>query len=171
MIMCLLIWEGKIKMYFINIKQLKQDIINKKFSEKDRFIYVFIYIMSYAFFSELDDLAFIENPTAVLMSDYIYSIGILLITAIGTYYLYKANDGSEGEDFLGRYFSITWVVFIRLLFLIPIFIGVIIIIKTIFEEDQDILDIMFIVFDFIYAFLIYYCSYGHMVEVSKKVEE
>jgi len=154
-------------MYFINIKQLKQDIVNKEFTEKDRFIYMFIYIAIYAIIYEL---AFFENSTAPVMSDYISSIGTVIITVIGTYYLYRANGGNDGEDFLGRYFSITWVVSMRLLLLVIIFIGISIIINMNFIVDSDMLDIAFVLFGLLYDFLIYYCSYGYISEISKKVK-
>jgi len=154
-------------MYFINIKQLKQDIVNKEFTEKDRFIYMFIYIAIYAIIYEL---AFFENSTAPVMSDYISSIGTVIITVIGTYYLYRANGGNDGEDFLGRYFSITWVVSMRLLLLVIIFIGISIIINMNFIVDGDILDISSVLFGLLYGFLIYYFSYGHISEIRKKLE-
>ena len=166
MIILLLIWKGKTKMYFINIKQLKQDIINKEFSEKDRFIY----IIAYTILGELSFLAFIENSTAPMITDYISGIGTIIITAIGTYYLYLANEGSKGEDFLGRYFSIVWVVIIRLLYPYLFLSTVILIIMgTGFDVDSNILEITMMIFSLLYGFFIYYCSYGHMVEVSKKV--
>jgi len=154
-------------MYFINIKQLKQDIINKEFTEKDRFIYALIYIAIYAISNEL---AFFENSTAPVMSDYISSIGTVIITVIGTYYFYRANGGNDGEDFLGRYFSIIWVVSMRLLLLVIIFIGISIIINMNFIVDSDMLDIAFVLFGLLYDFLIYYCSYGYISEISKKVK-
>ena len=157
-------------MYFINIKQLKQDIINRDFTEKDRFIYAFIYIVIYSIMSELSFLSFIENSIAPLISDYISSVGTVIITVIGTYYLYRANGGNNGEDFLGRYFSITWVVIIRLLPLMIVMLIGIIILNSYLLVDSDVLDIIFVFFNLLYGFAIYYCSYGHMADVSKKVE-
>jgi len=37
-------------MYFINIKQLKKEIINKDFTEKDRFIYIMGFNIIFALF-------------------------------------------------------------------------------------------------------------------------
>ena len=158
-------------MYFINIKQLKQDIINKDFTEKDRFIYAFIYIVIYSIFSELSFLGIIENENMPMISDYMTSIGTVLITIIGTYFLYKANGGNDGEDFLGRYFSITWVMVIRLLPLILIMLVGLIITNTYSLIDSDVLDIVFVFFGLLYDSLIYYYSYGHMTDVSKKFED
>ena len=128
---------------------------------------MFIYITIYAIFSEL---AFFENSTAPVMSDYIGNIGTALITILGTYYLYRANGGNNGEDFLGLYFSITWVITIRLLPLLIIFIGIAIIINMNFIVDSDKLDIATNLFALLYDFAIYYCSYGYISEISKKVK-
>ena len=46
-------------MYFINIKQLKKEIINKDFTEKDRFIYIMgfnIIIIALFFLSSVEKI-------------------------------------------------------------------------------------------------------------------
>ena len=141
-------------MYFINIKQLKQDIINRDFTEKDRFIYAFIYIVIYSILSELSIISCsVENPTELLISDYIMDMGTVLITIIGTYFLYRVNGGNNGEDFLGRYFSITWVMSIRLLplILVAIIVGVISI-NIHSPIDRDMLDSILVFFIFYIVF-------------------
>ena len=155
-------------MYFINIKQLKKEIINKDFTEKDRFIYMFIYIMGFNIIFALFFLSSYENALPITMLDYFDNISTVLITGAGTYYLFKANGGDDGEDFLGRYFSITWVVGIRLL--LPYLIlssFIFIIMDAVFHVGEDILNITITVFFLLYTFLVYYCSYGHMVDVAK----
>lgn len=155
-------------MYFINIKQLKADIVNRDFNERDRFIYMFIYIIGYVLVSELTYL-FEENLDVVTLNDYVYSVGMVLITIVGTYYLYKANRGGDGEDFTGRYFSITWVMGIR--FLLPY---LVVLTSLIFLMSSDIdtntLDITFTVFSLIYIFAIFFCSYRHIVDINSRID-
>ena len=153
-------------MYFINIKQLKQDIINRDFTEKDRFIYAFITIIGYSILSESYILS--ANPTTLLFSDYIYNILMVFITAIGTYYLYLANGGRDGEDFLGRYFSIVWVVSIRIL--LPYIVVLFILTSESIESGIMVLDGVFSMMLFLYTFVLYYCSYGHFLLVNKKAD-
>ena len=160
--------KGKNRMYFINIKQLKEDIVNHEFREKDRFIYVFISIILYTIFTELSFLASLESSTIPLITDYISSAGTVIITIMGTYYLYRANGGDSGEDFLGRYFSIVWVVSIRLM--IPYIIvatTLIVIMST--GGNEIILEIIFMLSTLIYYFAVYFCSYGHLVDIYKKM--
>ena len=136
-------------MYFINIKKLKEDIVNRNFNEKDRFIYMFIYIIGYVLVTELTYL-FEGNLEVVTINDYLYSTGMILTTIIGTYYLYKANGRGDGEDFSGRYFSITWVMGIR--FLLPYLILLILLILLINNDvDTNILDMTFTIFSLISA--------------------
>ena len=61
-----------------------------------------------------------STPT---LFDHANSIISVLFTFIGTYLIYKANGGENGEDFAGKYFSITLVRSIQfLLIFIPIII-------------------------------------------------
>lgn len=149
-------------MYFLNIKQLKEDIIDGTFSEKDRFTYIFIYILLITIVLSL--------PTSYeeTIHDYIDSAITFLITMGGTYYFYKANGGSEGQDFAGRYFSITWVIGIRIILMfIPIMILLVILPEYIELSTLTynlILSFIIITLDF----LIYFLSYKHMIDVKQR---
>jgi uncharacterized membrane-anchored protein YitT (DUF2179 family) len=105
-------------MYFWKIEKLKEDIKNKTFSEKDRFIYAFIYIILSAVLMESPKWFPTENMNIWVHID---SISMVLIIAVGTLFAFNANGGNSGNDFLGRYFSILFVVSIRFIpLIIPI---------------------------------------------------
>ena len=158
-------------MYFINIKQLKQDIINRDFTEKDRYIYMFLYLLGCTFFWLLDN----KNKMGPTVGFNVVDMSTTFVLIIGTYFLYKANGGSKGEDFAGRYFSIVWIVAIRwfvpyLLFVITLWS----IIGISADKYSRIFEVSFTIFSFsygLYMAIVYYCSYGHMTDVSKKVED
>ncbi|MEE9337564.1 MAG: hypothetical protein V3U87_05750 [Methylococcaceae bacterium] len=106
-------------MYFWKIEVLKEDIKNGLFTEKDRFIYGLIYIVLCAAGMEAMMRMPIESPN---IWDTIGSLGNIAIPLIGTIFVYRSNGGKTGKDFLGRYFSIGFVVSIRfLVLLIPMF--------------------------------------------------
>ncbi len=106
-------------MYFWKIDNLKEDIKNGRFTEKDRFVYCLIYIILCAVGMEAMMRLPIERPNTW---DTIASLGNILIPLIGTIIVYRANGGGAGKDFLGRYFSIGFVESIRfLVLLIPMF--------------------------------------------------
>ncbi|CZF82796.1 hypothetical protein GCE9029_03446 [Grimontia celer] len=108
-------------MYFWNIEALKSNIKQGGFSEKDRFSYVLIYIVLGLFGMSFGAYFPMESPN---LWDKIDDFGLLVITVVGTFFAYKANGGDKGTDFLGRYFSINFVVTLRLLpWLIPMLVG------------------------------------------------
>lgn len=121
-------------MYFWRIESLKEGIISGNLTEKDRFIYAFIYFVLTAIGYEVMLLMPLENGN---VWDLISSISNVLIVTVGSVYVYKANGASNGDDFLGKYFSIGFVVTIRFfVYLIPI-----LIIQTIYNfralEDAE----------------------------------
>ena len=105
-------------MYFWKIEALKEDIKKDQFTEKDRFVYGLIYIVLCAAGMEAMMRLPIESPN---IWDAIGSLGNILIPLIGTIFVYRSNGGAIGRDFLGRYFSIGFVVSIRfLVLLVPV---------------------------------------------------
>lgn len=153
-------------MYFINIKELKKDIVEKKFSEKDRFIYIMLYIGLSAILFEL--LISFPDDTILTIYDYTASTISVLILLIGSYFIYKENGANNGEDFAGKYFSIIWVVSWRVvLAIIPL-----IILFLIFISYQELALVYEEVFLLILLtgmeFLIYYLSYKHTLDIQNK---
>ncbi|MCP4261241.1 MAG: hypothetical protein GY938_18870 [Ketobacter sp.] len=123
-------------MYFWKIEKLKEDIKTDNFRENDRFIYAFIYIGLGAIGMEAMMYMPVENPN---IWDTVNSIGNIIIPIVGTFFAYKANGGANGADFLGRFFSINFVVAIRFIaLLIPMFIALFAYYMYAIPEDQDI---------------------------------
>ncbi|MBR9875587.1 hypothetical protein L3V31_15785 [Vibrio sp. J1-1] len=105
-------------MYFWNIEALKRDIVGGRLTEKDRFVYALIYIVfsaaTYEYFQG-------TNTEYSNLWDKIEAIANVVVVLAGTYFTYRANGANNGRDFLGRYFSLGFVVTIRfLVFLFPI---------------------------------------------------
>ncbi len=109
-------------MYIWNIEQLKNDIRKNRLTEKDRFIYLFINLFFTA--CALEVISFIPGSYEFYGWAAMSSISNVTFLCIGTYAAYKANGGSSGDDFLGRYFSLSFVVSVRfvvlLILIVPI---------------------------------------------------
>ena len=123
-------------MYFWKIEELKESIKKDELSEKDRFIYVLIYIILYTLGLEAISLMPVETLN---VWDYIISISNVLVVFVGTILAFRANGGNNGKDFLGRYFSIGFVVTIRFMVIfIPLYIALIFYYIYAFPEDEEI---------------------------------
>ncbi|CAA6804230.1 MAG: Unknown protein [uncultured Sulfurovum sp.] len=154
-------------MYFINIKQLKEDIINDDFGEGKQFIYFFVFLVLNTIFFELGVLIPAEEATFL---DYFDSIFLIISTLVGTYFMYKGNTSEKGKDFIGRYFAITWVVFIRLI--IPLFITsfILLVAYSYIDVISDFyLDVLVSLIFSIYIVLGYFYSYKHIVDINKRM--
>ena len=153
-------------MYFIDIKGLKKDIVEKNFTEKDRFIYIMICLILDISIIELT--SFFPTEHTPTFFDYANSTVSILSTFLGAYYIYNANGGEKGEDFAGKYFSITWVRSIQFLLLL---IATTIVYETL---NQFILQlsnfnnelVYFIIFSG-YIFTVYLYAYRDILEVNK----
>ena len=123
-------------MYFWKIEKLKEDIRTNQLTEKDRFIYALIYLVLGAIGLEVMMLMPLEDGN---IWDLISSIANVLIVALGTLYAFKANGSNGGSDFLGKYFSIGFVVAIRFLaYAIPLFVLLFIYYFYAFGEEEEI---------------------------------
>ena len=153
-------------MYFIDIKGLKKDIVEKKFEEKDRFIYILLYIGLSALFMEL--LTSLPNDEVLTSYDYASSVIYVLLTFVGTYFIYKANGGNEGEDFAGKYFSITWVMSWRVILIsIPMLI-VFFFISSFQEFSPTVENIILLLWSIGIDFFIYFLSYKAVLEIRSQ---
>ncbi|MCL9780991.1 hypothetical protein M9194_06040 [Vibrio sp. S4M6] len=131
-------------MYFWDIHSLKRDIISGGLSEKGRFLYFFIgiillrelvdlvdlFINSY-FISDFSDQ---DNESSNWFGSMINGTLLSLIICLGTYYSYRVNSLNDGNDFLGRFVSISFVVGIRFLVLLVIFLLAILILGAFLEN-------------------------------------
>ena len=139
-------------MYYWNIKSLKDDIRNNKLSEHDRFLYALIYVVLGSISMEAMMWMGMDSKN---IWDGIATIVNIIIATIGTIYAYKANGGSQGIDFLGRYFSIGFVMVIRfIVLLIPMFFALFIYYYFVFGEQEIIPSTAFDVI----PFLIWYAA-------------
>jgi hypothetical protein len=156
-------------MYFINIKQLKEDIIEDDFGDGKQFIYFFVFLILNTIFIEISGFIPLEDITFL---DYFNSLSLIVITIVGTYLMYKGNGSEKGKDFIGRYLAITWVVFIR--FLIPVLL-LSIIVLLIYSYTDILSDFYFEVLGAVifimYMLLAYFYSYKHIVHINNKMIE
>jgi uncharacterized membrane-anchored protein YitT (DUF2179 family) len=107
-------------MYFWNIEKLKEDIRADRVTEKDRFIYALIYlafsVISFEFLTHVPFELKSEGARDIAVS----AINVLIILA-GTIFAFKANGSIDGIDFLGKYFSIGFVLEVRFtVFILPL---------------------------------------------------
>ena len=100
-------------MYIWKIDKLNQQLISSELSEPDAFKYIMANTILYS-------LAMIEYTTPNEYDTYNGILGVFL-SIIGVWFIYKCNGGKNGKYFIGRYISISWVVFVRftVLFLLP----------------------------------------------------
>ena len=128
-------------------------------SESEQFKYLLASTILYS----IGMIPFLQNN----MMDVYSAIVSGIITILGTYYVYKANGGSEGKDFLQRFISIGLVVAVRwfVLVMIPLTIVFFFLIDIFLTDSQatTIYDVAF--FNSIY--LIYFWLLGkHIKELS-----
>ena len=105
------------------IEELKSEIRQNSIAEKDKFIYLLIYVGLGYLCTELPSYFPSENHNTF---DYLASAVFVVVTILGTYLCYIANGGSNGHDFCGRYFAISFVISMRFLVLfIPILLALV----------------------------------------------
>lgn len=159
-------------MYIWKINALKEQIATGQQTEKDRFIYCLIYVTLSVVGMESMSHIPVENPN---MWDMTYSIGISIITFFGTMFAYKFNGGANGVDFLGRYFSIGFVVTIRfLVLLIPAFLALILYSAYLVPEDEEIYSTPIeIILFLIWAVILYWriCKHISDVRMSQQIAQ
>jgi len=155
-------------MYFININGLKKDIIDKKLNEGDRFIYIIISLMLSAIIIEL--MSLFPSELLPTLFEYANSTVAILSTFLGAYFIYKANGGENGEDFAGKYFSLTWVRSIQFsLIFIPIFIVYEILNQYTLQLSPFNDELIYFIIFLGYIFAVYLYAYRDTLEI--KAEE
>ncbi|HCE3663691.1 TPA: hypothetical protein NG674_004759 [Vibrio parahaemolyticus] len=121
-------------MYFLNIESLKRDIVAERLTEKDRFKYALIYIVfsiiALEYFQQ-------ENSGKLNLWLQVEAALNVIIVLLGTYFAYRANGGENGQDFLGRYFSISFVVSIRFSVLLFPMIFVVLMYQSALGEESE----------------------------------
>lgn len=105
-------------MYWWNIKALKKELLAGPLSEAK----IFPYLLASTIVVSLMLIPVTGEWVETQLDVYNALIGVV-ITALGTYYAYRCNGGATGKNFLQHYFSLGWVVGIRLgvMVMIPAF--------------------------------------------------
>ena len=124
-------------MCFWNIEKLKEDIRADRSPEKDRFIYALIYLGLGAIGVE-----FLTHAPMELRGEGGWDIVVSASNALiilGTILAFKANGSNDGIDFLGRYWSIEFVVNVRLIvFALTIFAMCFLLLEYVFGNEATI---------------------------------
>lgn len=152
-------------MYFWNIEGLKKDHIEGTFTDKNVLPYILVYVGLGAFFGEL--MHYITYEEVNVWSYILSGLNVLIVVA-GTLYAYQSNGGSQGDNFAAKYFSISFVVAIRMmLLLIPITVILILYWAAVFGDQEDIpttlLEVVLFAF---WLSLIYFKTAKHIGETS-----
>lgn len=100
-------------MYFWKIKKLRDHLIEQGLGQRALFVYIFLYVFIGSAFMELGFL--IPSEGATRTGDYIVPLLNVAVIAVGTYLCYRANGGGAGREFAERFFSIIFVVGLRVL--------------------------------------------------------
>jgi hypothetical protein len=153
-------------MHIWKIDKLKEEIKKGELKEKDRFLYALIYIILGAVGMEAMGLMPIDNGN---VWDAINSISNIVVVTLGTIFAFKANGGSKGLDFLGRYFSISFVVAIRfLVILIPVLIVLLAYYSFAITKDPDLSSTAYDTIPFlIWSAALYWRVCVHIADVHK----
>lgn len=93
-------------MYFYSINKLKSRLEAGPLPEKEALPYV----IAFAFLASL--IAYFPGPPENKW-DYIEMGFALVLAIVGTIWLFKANGGQHGKDFIHRYIILGWVVAVR----------------------------------------------------------
>lgn len=105
------------RMYFLRLKPLKDELAGPGLTEKERLKYLLIWFVPQilALFTSRDS------------EDFWGMVGGFFVAGIelaGVLYAWRRNGGAEGRSFLDRYLSISWVVTFRTLLFLVLFIAV-----------------------------------------------
>ena len=106
-------------MIWFNQHDLENKIVNEQLTDKDGLNYFFaIFVFTAIPFS-------LSNITALYHIDTLISVLILSIVVWGVISSYRANKRIDNKDFFNRFFSLSWIIGIRIILLVIISIIVI----------------------------------------------
>lgn len=152
-------------MYLLNINKLKNNILTGHFSERDRFLYLLMYLVLNA--ASVEYLTTTARAEAGLR-DYLLAIYSVSLVGVGTYVAYLANGAAAGRDFVGKFFAVSLVMTIRfLLFILPLIAGWVYISFSAAVRGESAVNEYFIEVPFIaWGLLLYYRIYRHMADLK-----
>ncbi len=93
---------------FFSTKSVKKKIADGTLSEAQIFIYFYLILM-------FDTVSFVQQCLTIAgkqptLLDWVNIWGLLIINAVGFIILFLANGGSKGNNFLKKYFSLSFTV-------------------------------------------------------------
>jgi hypothetical protein len=100
-------------MYFWKIGLLRERLGERGLSQSALFVYIFLFTVINAALIEF--VLLIPSEGATRAVDFISPLLGVTIIAAGTYFCYRANGGGAGREFAERFFSIGFVVGLRVL--------------------------------------------------------
>ena len=98
-------------MYLWRIEKLKAEMAVRPFTDRE----VLPYLVAWLVLLEVVIVLTTFLPSSVNVWDGLEAASGLLLTVVGTLYVFWQNGGSRGEYFLQRYFAVGWVVGVRLI--------------------------------------------------------
>jgi hypothetical protein len=96
-------------MYVWRIEKLKAEMADRPLTDRE----VLPYLIAWAVLMEVVIALTTFLPSSVNVWDGLDAARGLLLTVLGTLYVFWQNGGSRGEYFLQRYFAVGWVVGVR----------------------------------------------------------
>lgn len=96
-------------MYFWNIQNLRQKLIDNSLSEKSQMIYLMLTMVLYALSGQFAGSVYVEG---YFLAE---TIAILGTTILGIIYCYDGNMSGDGKEFIKRFICVSWLVTVRLI--------------------------------------------------------
>ncbi|MCK7460542.1 hypothetical protein [Idiomarina aminovorans] len=148
-------------MYFWDIDALKSDFLQGRFSQTQSFYYLLVMLVLFTL-----PIGIVGDNTTVWDKAFFWVELVFVI--LGTTVAYKANGGRDGIEFLERYVSLSWVLFIRIIPFLILLVIAASIFREIFMSDAG---YQFTAYDFsafVLIGIIYYWRLSHhMAELNQ----
>lgn len=151
-------------MYFINIKKLKQEIKEDRFTEKRSYPYFF---WTFLLFMVMITPTLSGGYPELNAYDHLSSLVVVIATIIGLKYSYHTNGGDNGHDFIKKFFAISWVQGWRVIIPTTIIFLIILLVTRVYENGL-MTSALTVVYDIISYGLIYYFVGEDLKELNKK---
>ena len=151
-------------MYFINIKKLKQEIKEDRFTEKHAYGYFF---WTFLLFMVMITPTLSGGYPELNVYDHLSSLVIVIATIIGLKYSYHTNGGDNGVDFIKKFFAVSWVRGWRVVIPTAIIFILVLLVTGVYENELMV-SALTIVYDVISYGLIYYLVGKDLKELNKK---
>lgn len=161
-------------MIWFNIRKLEEKISNNELTDKDGFNYLLAFFISISLiFTEIGSD---NNVFWIKLLDLFLPI---IVTIWGLHTAYNANIKIDGKDFFKRFFAINWVITMRMLGFVLIFLLISEIIngsaslsfREGLHDKSQFLDIIGLVFTTIFEVVFYLLIINSFRKIKPKKEE